>query len=503
MESFFKVIQEGSLTEVEKEFKNVVNVDTVCHGETALLQTIRRQDFRFIEFILNNGASVTKQPGTDISPLNLAVESRTRNLEIIELLLLHGADVFEEDDYGDTILMNAVFRRDYEVVMLFLNSVSGEGHGESCLAASCCIVSRVHIEEILKRGVSPNNSEMSPLIFSCLLGDEAMVSMLLDYGADVNIEDPRGGTPLSNAISAGNQSNLIKLLVTHGADVNHMTTGFDDPGVEVTPLMEAARMRDLPNIRELLRLGADVNIKNNQRRTALHYCSGWETYCPVIKSSLKRVTLAGGIYGTNRSTYRIVKTLVDYGADVSIKDSDDRTPLDVNLKTLHSMFVQTEGRLKASTKLLPIYLSICCSLLKASAASCENSREVFNSFLDAFLSCDHLDDIPSAERLVDIVNLAFMCGLNLSVGNKRPTVELKHHVTRRNVFDFVAHLSRNCLTLKQLCRIQLRKNTRRTQTSVRDMHDIPLPTLLKEYLLYENDSLFRPGQLILQNSPST
>jgi ankyrin repeat protein len=469
--------------QIEKKFK-VVNVDIVCNGETALLHAIRRQDFRVTEFLLINGASVTKVAGTDISPLNLAIENRTKNLEILELLLMHGADVFEEDEYRDTILMTAVFRRDFELVNMFLNSeMTGARRGDICLAASCCIVSQVHVEEFLRRGVSPNNPEMSPLIFSCLHGDEAMVKILLEYGADTNIEDPRGGTPLSNAVCAGKQTELLKLLVAYGADPNRMTTGFDDPDVTGTPLMEAARMRDLPTVRGLLNLGADVNITNKQHRTALHYCSGWETYCPVIKSPLKRVTFGGGIYGTNRTAPLIVNALIEHGTDVRIKDVDGRTPFDVNLRTLRSMFNQTEVRLKASTQLLPVYLSMCERLLKAGAGFYENSRESFDRFLDVFLSCDYLDDIPSAEIFTDIVQLALVCGLKVTIGNYRSLVESKN-IIKRKIGELITHFNKNCPTLKQRCRIQIRKNMLRPPNGIKDLQELPLPTLMKEYLLY-------------------
>jgi len=45
------------------------------------------------------------------------------------------------------------------------------------------------------------------------------VKYLIEQGADINIENESGETPLFNACSSGNE-NLVKYLIEHGADIN-------------------------------------------------------------------------------------------------------------------------------------------------------------------------------------------------------------------------------------------------------------------------------------------
>src|SRR5260370_18447385 len=54
-----------------------------------------------------------------------------------------------------------------------------------------------------------------------ITGDVNAVKTLLDHGADVNIVDPLGRTPLMYAAASDNLSlEVVKMLVEHGADVN-------------------------------------------------------------------------------------------------------------------------------------------------------------------------------------------------------------------------------------------------------------------------------------------
>ena len=59
-----------------------------------------------------------------------------------------------------------------------------------------------------------------------------------------------------------NNFELVKLLVSNGADVNIANNNGD------TPLIDAAYLGKLENLRYLLANGADVSLKNNQGKTA-------------------------------------------------------------------------------------------------------------------------------------------------------------------------------------------------------------------------------------------
>jgi len=81
-------------------------------------------------------------------------------------------------------------------------------------------------------------------------GDETYLRFLLQKGADPNIKDGRGNTPLMVAVNGG-QAGLIPILTAARANVNLAN------GAGETPLIRAVQRRDIAMVRVLLQAGAD------------------------------------------------------------------------------------------------------------------------------------------------------------------------------------------------------------------------------------------------------
>ncbi|XP_072123444.1 ankyrin repeat and BTB/POZ domain-containing protein 3-B isoform X3 [Mobula birostris] len=112
---------------------------------------------------------------------------------------------------------------------------------------------------------------LTPLMYACARGDEAMVQMLLDGGADVNREvpspsckcpsippDSRHWTALTLAVLHGHVA-IVQLLLDHGAHVE----GSLGPGGEnysETPLQLASAAGDVEMVNLLLERGADPTM---------------------------------------------------------------------------------------------------------------------------------------------------------------------------------------------------------------------------------------------------
>ena len=93
-------------------------------------------------------------------------------------------------------------------------------------------------------------------------GDLAMLSALLDKGADTEVHDCHGKTALMIAVQT-NHMELTKMLLAKGAD----TSVVDDEGL--TPLEIAMNRNDDPMIEVLLANGADPEVRDAQGLTAL------------------------------------------------------------------------------------------------------------------------------------------------------------------------------------------------------------------------------------------
>ena len=92
-------------------------------------------------------------------------------------------------------------------------------------------------------------------------GNTDMVRSFLDNGANIEIKNDVGATPLIFA-SAKGQKEVVTLLLDRGANVNAKTT------TGITPLMAAASGGYPEIVKLLLAKGADVSAKDQQGRTA-------------------------------------------------------------------------------------------------------------------------------------------------------------------------------------------------------------------------------------------
>uniref|UniRef100_A0A6Q2X914 BTB domain-containing protein n=1 Tax=Esox lucius TaxID=8010 RepID=A0A6Q2X914_ESOLU len=111
---------------------------------------------------------------------------------------------------------------------------------------------------------SMSEQGMTPLMYACVRGDEAMVQMLLDAGADINSEHPsvypetRQGTPLTFAVLHGHVP-VVQLLLDNRASVEGALQDGAENYTE-TPLQLASAAGNFELVSLLLERGADPMI---------------------------------------------------------------------------------------------------------------------------------------------------------------------------------------------------------------------------------------------------
>lgn len=121
------------------------------------------------------------------------------------------------------------------------------------------------LKELLEGGGDPN-ALVSPKSRISLLHKAAsrpeMVAALLSHGADPNVPDSSGATPLVRAVR-WQSLDTVKVLVAGGADLE-LGTNFEE-----TPLIQAVSKGQLEIARFLLDAGADVNARSSFGKTPL------------------------------------------------------------------------------------------------------------------------------------------------------------------------------------------------------------------------------------------
>src|SRR5262245_53819467 len=148
--------------------------------QTPLTQAAARNDVVALRRLLADGHNAD-EGGDPWTALIWA--SRSGSIDAIKLLLDSGADINRPgstgDDWDATPLQHAILARQPAVVRLLLDRGAD-----------------------LNRGAGPGKS-LTPLFLAAGDTDPSIIKLLLVHGADPAVEDEKGATPLTRAVSAG------------------------------------------------------------------------------------------------------------------------------------------------------------------------------------------------------------------------------------------------------------------------------------------------------------
>lgn len=162
-----------------------------------------------------------------------------------------------------------------------------------------------------------------PIHYAVRAGKTASVEYLLKKGASVNAEGADGSTPIMYGQSHSDAVSVTRVLLAHGANVNHRNrkgyAALDVAPGSMLPILikhganvKASdaegntvlhRFGDASRVHFLASAGADVNAATRTGRTPLH----------VVSQS--------------HADPRVITTLVSLGAKVDARDVDGATPL--------------------------------------------------------------------------------------------------------------------------------------------------------------------------------
>jgi ankyrin repeat protein len=156
--------------------------------------------------------------------------------DIVKVLLRGGANVNAKDMGGYTALLRALEKKNGAVAELLLGQPNLEVNAQGF-------------------------SGMTALTWYVWSGNEPNVKSLLERGANPNLSDADGDTPLHGAAQRGNLK-VLQMLLAAGADPNARNK------VGGTPLMWAGVYGQEAAARVLIEKGADAALKDEQGLTA-------------------------------------------------------------------------------------------------------------------------------------------------------------------------------------------------------------------------------------------
>ena len=236
--------------------------------------------------------------------------AKTGNISAINKLIKKGADV-------NGINVN---------LSVFIRELNHCATGISALAAAAAAGREDTVAELLKLGADPNacrgKTYVTPLHLtaqSYIANSETIADMLISNGAQVNIRDNEGITPLMYALSRRKYS-LAEFFIKYGADIQTVSSTGD------TPLCIAAGLSDGAGlVRKLISLGAPVDAKNKYGSTPLLMSSSAEV--SEILLNLGADINAVNSYGSTpahiaayHGKSAILALLLSRGADIHVAD---------------------------------------------------------------------------------------------------------------------------------------------------------------------------------------
>jgi ankyrin repeat protein len=227
------------------------DVEDVRFGDqTALTWAVQKEDKELISFLLDKGADVNKIIDKDQvggSAFNQALLFRSP--DIVSFLIMKGADVRQPVSHVGTAIQVAVCERRMDILKVILQN-SGDVRE-----------SKGRYGTVLHLAVEKQD-----------IDNEQVVRLLFDHGAEevINATLPDGGSALHHAIAYNSSPRLVNLLLDKGADPNL------ESAPSTNPLHRAILNNDVITVDNLIRKGA----------------TGYSEYGP-FKSALECAAFAG------------------------------------------------------------------------------------------------------------------------------------------------------------------------------------------------------------------
>ncbi len=315
--------------------------ETDAAGSTLLHHAAGFGTLDTLRYLIDAGANVNATNARRSTPLHWAIHDEAK----VRLLVSRGANVNARQVEGITPL--------YMTALL--------GRGTSTM--------KFLLEHAADPTVAMANGQ-TPLMAAAVNGRVESMKLLLDRRDDVNTKNGAGETALMFAATNGNPE-AVKLLLDRGADAKVRTKRNE------TALGNASTAGVEASVRLLLDRGAEVNVRNIRGFTALMFAASSDTV-----------------------PERVVKLLLDHGAEASYTDDDDETAHDLAAKRGDTAVTQL---LRDTPRKSPVpavaHVSSSASLSPAQAvekAMVLLEKQSYNFIRISGCNSCHSQDLPSA-----------------------------------------------------------------------------------------------------------
>lgn len=211
-----KAVQEKRKAVVSKLLKAGVNVNLGDNDGNTALHFSRREP-KLTKLLLKSGANINIANKYGKTTLHRAsIEGRE---EVVKILLKNGADVNLPDNLGNLALHRAVSSKVAELLLKYGSNVNAANFSGKTALHNAAKYSEDTVPILLKYGVNVNHRDKIGLTALHRATTEKAARLLLDHGADPNARTNGGGTPLHFAAQKM-LVDVVSVLLEYGADIN-------------------------------------------------------------------------------------------------------------------------------------------------------------------------------------------------------------------------------------------------------------------------------------------
>jgi ankyrin repeat protein len=228
------------------------DLDARGDNGTPLCAALRGGHANVAQLLLGHCVDVNFRCIAAVTPLHLTV---SRGLpEITRILIERHADINARDYYGRTPLHQAT------------TGLNTEASDDNCFE-----VARILLEHGAHVDTQDEYYHSTPLHSASFCGSVRLAELLLQHGADVNMRNIDGQTPLHATLDGGYSDyffDIIQLLLERGADVDTLDNRHLTPLHTISSLSGSVRAAKL-----LLEHGANVHIEDSEGETPVQIAS--------------------------------------------------------------------------------------------------------------------------------------------------------------------------------------------------------------------------------------
>ena len=310
-------VYNGDVAEARRLLRAGANVSLANnYGATPMSLAAEVGNTDILKVLLEAGANADS-PNPEGQTALMAV-ARTGNVQAAQLLLDQGATVDAKEKWGgQTALMWASARRHPEMLKLLISK------GADVNARS---TDRDYQRHVTAEGRPKNldNGGLTPLLYAARENCVACVDVLLKNGADIDLPDPIGVSPLLVAIMNANWD-LARQLILAGADVNQWDIFGEAPlftAIDLRSRVDGGRASiDSPNTTKglaivslLIERGADPNMQLFFRPANARGTTTTRGATPLIRAAFN-------------ADVEVVKLLLEHGRRRDFTTADRQTPI--------------------------------------------------------------------------------------------------------------------------------------------------------------------------------